>query len=79
MTVDNAQTENSIGRQLISMKDAGEILGISQRCLYRLIASGELPPPVKIGRASRMVLSEIDDYIEKIKTARSDASTQCSW
>jgi hypothetical protein len=36
----------------------------------RLVPSGELSAPVKVGRASRMVQSEILGYIEKLKARR---------
>ena len=70
MTVDSIQATDPIKARLITMKEAAEILGISQRGLYRFIASGELPRPVKIGKASRMVLTEIEDYIERIMAIR---------
>jgi len=74
MTEQDTKTTESIKARLVTMREAAQILGISQRGLYRFVASGELPPPVKIGSASRMVLSEIDAYIEKAKAARPNTS-----
>lgn len=38
--------------------------GISRSHAYELIAAGEFPRPVKVGRASRFVAAEIDAWIE---------------
>ena len=63
MTEDGAQETGRSKAQLVRMTEAADILGISVRATYRLVADGQLPPPVKIGRASRMVLAEgIGDF-----------------
>ena len=62
-TVDN-------GRRLIKVDEAAHLLGLSVRAVYRLMASGELPPPVKIGKATRIIVAEIDEYIERLKSRR---------
>lgn len=59
--------------RLLTMADAARVLGISTRGLYRLVASGELPAPLKIGRASRMALTEIHAYIERLRARRHGA------
>ena len=53
--------------QLVTIRGTAQTLGISVRALYRLIASGELPAPLKIGKASRMSMAEIHAYIERLK------------
>lgn len=55
---------------LISLKKAAVRINVSVRSLYRLIADHELPPPVKVGRLSKMCESEVDDYITKVKARR---------
>ena len=55
---------------LISLNSAADRLAISVRKLYRLIAEGELPRPVKIGRASKMCESDIQTYVERLKSQR---------
>lgn len=45
-------------------------LGISPRSLYREIARGHFPRPVKIGRSSRVLESDIDAYFAKLKRER---------
>lgn len=43
---------------------------ISRSCVYDLIASGDFPRPVKIGRASRWVVAEVDAWIGDRMAAR---------
>lgn len=56
--------------RLLSLVDAAAHLGVSLRTLYRLIAGGELPQPVKVGSASRMPESDLVRYIESLKRRR---------
>ena len=57
-------------KQLLDIREAASMLGICTRTMYRLIAAGELPGPVKVGRATRMVRTELDEYIERLKADR---------
>lgn len=52
------------------MGQVAEILGVSKRTLYRLIADGSLPKPVKVGSCSRIVESELTVFIETLKGKR---------
>lgn len=56
--------------RLVTIREAAQTLGISIRALYRLIASGELPAPLKVGRASRIAMTELHAYIERLKAER---------
>lgn len=56
--------------KLISIKDTAKILNISVRAVYRLIASGEINPPIKIGGSSKIIESDIVNYIENLKNRR---------
>lgn len=55
---------------LISLNTAANRLSISVRKLYRLIAEGELPNPIKIGRASKLCESDLQAYLERLKSER---------
>lgn len=57
--------------RLISLAEAGERLSLSKRAIYRLIAKGDLPRPVKVGGATRLYASEISTFLETLKTTRS--------
>jgi excisionase family DNA binding protein len=49
---------------------AERIGGICVRGVYRLIAKGELPHPVKVGRCSCLPESEVVAFIEQRKKDR---------
>ncbi|MEQ9454559.1 MAG: helix-turn-helix domain-containing protein [Phycisphaeraceae bacterium] len=55
---------------LISLDKAAEILSISKRTLQRLISAGEFPSPVKIGAASRVLVADIERFIERQRGGR---------
>lgn len=44
--------------------------GVSRPTIYRMIASGEFPKPVKQGRTSSWPSSEVEAYINRVKAAR---------
>jgi len=56
--------------QLLRLDQVAVILSVSKRQIWRMIANGDLPEPVKIGRASRMISSDVQAYIEKLKSLR---------
>lgn len=45
-------------------------LNISVRGLHRVIARGDLPPPVKIGKCSRLFESDLIAFKERLKSSR---------
>ena len=58
------------GDRLLRISQAAAVLAISVRALYRLIADGKLPEPVKIGRAARMPMSDLQAYVSELKRHR---------
>ena len=66
------EAKNGVGRMLISDLEAAQLLGCSRATIWRRVADGGLPRPVKIGGISRFVLSEIMDRIEAAKAARDE-------
>src|SRR5579859_5741733 len=56
--------------QFLSLQQIAANLGISSRQVYRLIHSGLLPAPIKIGKLTRIVQSEFNACIEKLKFER---------
>ena len=47
-------------------------LTVSRRTLERLIAAGDFPPPLKIGRSSRFRPEDISTFFEKLRRERGD-------
>ena len=65
-TIPHPKEEHS----LLTLPHAAETLAISKRTLERLIASGAFPPPVKIGRASRVPRADIVEFLEQLRRER---------
>lgn len=59
-------------RSLLTLDQAADYLAISKRSLCRLIARGEFPPPLKIGRASRVDGTDLTTFLEALRRARGD-------
>jgi excisionase family DNA binding protein len=55
---------------LITLEQAAQRLAISRRTLERLIAAGEFPSPLKLGRASRLAVDDIDSYCAQLRARR---------
>lgn len=54
-----------LSAELITARDFARMLAISERTLYRLKSTGELPTPVILGGSVRWRLHEIRDWILK--------------
>lgn len=59
-------------RLLLTKNQAAASLAISKRTLDRLISAGTFPPPMKIGRASRVARADIARYLEQLRRERGD-------
>lgn len=55
---------------MISLKDVAARLSLSTRAVYRLIASGTLPRPFKVGGAVRFLESDIEKFFENLQATR---------
>lgn len=53
------------GEKLLTDKEVAERLGASQATVRRLVMSGSLPRPIKLGRLTRFRLSEVLKFIEQ--------------
>ena len=53
-------TRTAIGDRLLRIDEVADVLGISRRTVWRLIARAELPAPVKVLGSSRVAESELD-------------------
>jgi excisionase family DNA binding protein len=60
----------SYTEKLISIRVAAQRLDLSVRAVYRLIARGEIPRPIKVGGATRFFESDIANYFESLKSQR---------
>jgi excisionase family DNA binding protein len=56
--------EIALFKRLVTSRQAAQMLSISERTLWSLSNSGQLPV-VRIGRAVRYAVSDIEAYIER--------------
>lgn len=56
--------------RFISLKTASEMLGVCVRTLRRLGERGDLPKPLKVGRCTRLPLSDVTNYMNRLKESR---------
>lgn len=57
-----ADLEQSKGR-LVRIAEVAKMLGVSQRHLWSMYSSGQMPAPVYLGRSVRWVAAELEDWI----------------
>jgi predicted DNA-binding transcriptional regulator AlpA len=55
------------GPQLLSLKEVLDLIPVSKSCWYAGVASGRFPRPVKCGRRSFWLETEISNFIENLK------------
>lgn len=63
-------TESAIQPRLLSVDDAARYLCICRKSLYNLTESGKLTP-VRIGRAVRYDIADLERFIQSMKGAKS--------
>ncbi len=69
MTIISRQNESCkdrTSRLLVSLEEAGHMLGISARTVRRMSEEGVLPSIVKMGHSSRMSYPGIIDYVARL-------------
>ena len=55
---------------LIAFEPLSHYVGFGRSRIYQLIAAGEFPQPIKVGKSSRWVKAEIDAWISKQATSQ---------
>lgn len=57
--------------KMVDMAFITEFTGLSDKWFYKLIQDGLFPKPIKLGRSSRWLKSEIEDWVfERITESR---------
>ena len=62
--------EQSGGKRLLTVKSVAGMLAISPRGVWRLVAGGELPAPVKVGRCTRFFEAEIEAFLNSLRNRK---------
>ena len=69
------QNNNSslLNDKMVDMKFITKFTGLTDKWLYNLIQDGEFPKPIKLGRSSRWMQSEVEDWVQqRINQSRSE-------
>jgi len=58
--------------KLVDMLFITTLTGLTDKWFYKLIKDGEFPKPIKLGRSSRWLQSEVEHWLrERVKASRS--------
>ncbi|ENL1650035.1 MULTISPECIES: helix-turn-helix transcriptional regulator [Klebsiella] len=70
MAIQNSNT-SLLNDKMVDMKFITEFTGLTDKWFYKLISEGQFPKPIKLGRSSRWMQSEIEKWIvEHIEQSR---------
>jgi predicted DNA-binding transcriptional regulator AlpA len=58
--------------KLLSVKKVAEIVDLSVRQIWRLVADNVFPKPVHVGHSARWLRSDIQTYLDGLKRGRHD-------
>lgn len=64
------RTAANTGTALLAFNPLSTYVSMGRSRIYALIDEGDFPPPIKIGRSSRWLKSEIDSWITEQAVAR---------
>lgn len=57
--------------KMVDMKFITQYTGLTDKWFYKLIQDGEFPKPIKLGRSSRWLKSEVEQWLkERISESR---------
>jgi len=62
--------EKKLSERFIGLRELAETLDVTTRTVYRLMKSGLIPKPVKVGHSVRFPVSDVETYIERLKQSR---------
>ena len=63
-------SEKKLSDRFIGLRELAETLDVTTRTVYRMIQSGLIPKPVKVGHSVRFPVSDVESYIERLKQSR---------
>lgn len=53
--------------QLLTIKEVVQITGFKKSTIYKFIRENKFPQPLKFGKSSRWIKSEINEWINNLK------------
>jgi len=63
MTIQTTSTTSLLNDQLVDMKFITSFTKLTDKWFYKLIQDGEFPKPIKMGRSSRWLQSEVEAWM----------------
>lgn len=51
--------------QFVDMKFITRVTGLTDKWFYKLIQDGQFPKPIKLGRSSRWLQSEVEAWLQQ--------------
>lgn len=70
-------TKSLLDDQLVDMLFITAFSGMTDKWIYRLISEGRFPVPIKLGRSSRWLKSEVENWVQaKIDESRKKISPE---
>jgi predicted DNA-binding transcriptional regulator AlpA len=64
------------GDCLLPLRDVALRLACDVRTVWRLISTGKLPQPVKVGKQSALFASDLETYLDRLKQERDDPNKE---
>lgn len=61
---------------IIKIDQVMQMLGVKKTAIYRMVSDGTLPAPIKVGGASRWILSEVENSIDAMIQRRNNPQTR---
>lgn len=66
-------TVSLLNDQFVDMKFITRFTGLTDKWLYKMIQDGEFPKPIKLGRSSRWLQSEVEVWMQaRINESRNE-------
>ncbi len=59
-------SDTTLTPMLLTDAQVGHLLGVCRRTVWTLSATGDLPRPIRIGRAARWRYDQIVAYVERL-------------
>ena len=64
-TTDIITAPSLLDEPLVDMKFITKLTGLTDKWFYKLIQDGQFPKPVKFGRSSRWLKSEVEAWLQE--------------
>ncbi|HCI94827.1 MAG TPA: Rha family transcriptional regulator [Providencia sp.] len=60
----NTMKTELLNDKLVDIKFITQLTGLTDKWFYKLIKDGEFPKPIKLGRSSRWLKSEVEIWLQ---------------